>query len=474
MSLEQDAISRAHRIRLVPNKSQEEYLRRACGIRRMAFNWALAAWNEQYAAHLANKEVVTKPGWMNLQRRFNAIKDETWPWIREVSARVPSHAIKDVGTAWQNFWKGLKAGRRVGKPRFACRGRQERFYVHNQQMKLDGPRIHLGKGVGWIKMREALRFDGRIVSATISRDGDEWYVSIQVDVPHTVTTHPQPGASVGLDVGVSHLVTTSDEKHVDLPVNRLDALQKRLLRQQRKLSRRWSGKIKKGHADKALRGDDGQLLRKSNRFIVQSKRVGKLHRRIARIRQDVLHNATTQLVGQYEAIYVEDLKVKNMTRAAKGQGKSAKAGLNRSMLNSAVSEFRRQLEYKVEAAGGCVVAVDPAYTSQTCCQCGCVDPANRRTQSEFCCVACDHKDNADCNAAKNILNQGRGMCAPNRPRKRPTRVENRKTKMASASLANSSKRETHPISVLVSEDPKVSRSVVSQRDTGDPVDTARK
>lgn len=137
------------------------------------------------------------------------------------------------------------------------------------------------------------------------------------------------------------------------------------------------------------------------------------------------------------------------------------------MLNSAVSEFRRQLEYKVEAAGGCVVAVDPAYTSQTCCQCGCVDAANRRSQSEFCCVACNHEDNADCNAAKNILNQGRGMCSPNRPRKRPTRVENRKTKVASASLANSSKRETHPISVLVSDDLNVSKSVVSQRVTAD-------
>jgi putative transposase len=472
--MEQDTISRAHKIRLVPNKAQAEYLRRACGVRRMAFNWALAAWNEQYAAHLADKEKVAKPSWMELQKRFNAIKGETWPWIREISSNVPNHAIKDVGTAWQNFWRGLKSGRHVGKPQFACRGRHERFYVHNQQLKCDGPRINFGKGVGWIKIREALRFDGRIVSATISRDGDEWYVSIQVDVPHTAAIHQHSGTAVGIDVGISHLATTSDGEHLSLPTKALEVLQKRLLRQQRKLSRRWSGKIKKGHADKALRDDDGKLLPKSNRFVAQSNRVGKLHRRIARIRQDALHNSTTRLAGQYETIYIEELQVKNMTRAAKGKGTKAKAGLNRRMLNSAVREFRRQLEYKSEAVSGCVLSVDPAYTSQTCCKCGHVDSANRLTQSEFGCVGCGYSDNADRNAAKNILSKGRGMCAPNRPRKRSTRVENRKTKATSVDLANSEKRETHLISVPLFEASKESKTITSQSLMADLVKAAPK
>ena len=321
-------------------------------------------------------------------------------------------------------------------------------------------------------MREVLRFDGKIVSATVSQDGDEWHISIQVEIPHTAITHQHPGTAVGIDVGIAHLATTSDDQHISLPNKQLEILQKRLLRQQRKLSRRWSGKIKKGHADKALRGEDGQLLPKSNRFLAQSKRVGKLHRRITRIRQNTLHNSTTQLVGQYEMIYVEELKVKNMTRSAKGKGRNAKAGLNRRMLNSAASEFRRQLTYKSEAVRGCVLAVGPAYTSQTCCKCGSVDPGNRLTQSDFECVTCGHRDNADCNAAKNILSKGRGMCAPNRPRKRSTCVENRKTKVTSVSLANSAKRETHPISVPFSDTPEESNPVTPQQVAADLLEEA--
>lgn len=337
----------------------------------------------------------------------------------------------------------------MGKPRFAVRGRHERFYIHNQQLKCEGKRIDIGKGLGWIKMREELRFNGRIVSATISKDGEEWYISIQVNVPHQPAAHQNAGSVVGVDVGVAHLATTSYDTHVDLPTEELDKLQQRLKRQQRKLARCWSGKIKKGHADKALRDEQGQLKPKSNRFVAQCQRIGKLHRRIARIRQYALHTSTTQLVGQYEAIYIEDLNVQSMTRSAKGKGRSSKAGLNRVMLNSAVSEFRRQLTYKAEACGGTVQVVDPAYTSQTCCQCGHVAADNRPSQASFCCTSCGHSENADTNAAKNILKKGRGMCAPNPPRKRQTRVENCKTEVAPVTAAISEKRETHPISVRV-------------------------
>ncbi len=135
---------------------------------------------------------------------------------------------------------------------------------------------------------------------------------------------------------------------------------------------------------------------------------------MANVRLDALHNLSRQIVDAYEMIAIEDLQLANMTASAKGTTENpgrnvkAKAGLNRSMLNASMRNFRIMLEYKAEAAGGDVMAVDPAYTSQTCSECGYIDRANRPTQSRFCCIKCGFELNADINAARNILTNAQG------------------------------------------------------------------
>ena len=117
---------------------------------------------------------------------------------------------------------------------------------------------------------------------------------------------------------------------------------------------------------------------------------------------------------------VEDLKIKNMTKSARGttskHGKNVKqkAGLNRSILMLGWGTFLRMLEYKLERKGGRLVRVSPKYTSQTCVKCGCVDAHNRPTQSKFKCVKCGYEANADVNAAQNILNKylNKGRACP--------------------------------------------------------------
>lgn len=116
-------------------------------------------------------------------------------------------------------------------------------------------------------------------------------------------------------------------------------------------------------------------------------------------------------------VVVENLKVSNMSRSAKGTienpGKSvkAKSGLNKSILDQGWYEFRRQLEYKQHWLGGEVIAVNPAYTSQACSSCCHTEKANRKTRARFECVACGHSENADIQAAKNILALGHSVLA---------------------------------------------------------------
>jgi putative transposase len=142
------------------------------------------------------------------------------------------------------------------------------------------------------------------------------------------------------------------------------------------------------------------------------QKLSRLHARIARQRGDWLHKLSTKLVSEHPVIAIEDLKASMMSASAKGTAAKpgrnvrAKAGLNRGILDAAWAEFRRQLEYKAAAVGGEILSVNPAYTSQRCSCCGHVDKDNRRTQSSFACLACGHAENADVNAAKNILTAG--------------------------------------------------------------------
>jgi putative transposase len=114
---------------------------------------------------------------------------------------------------------------------------------------------------------------------------------------------------------------------------------------------------------------------------------------------------------------------------APGKAVRQKAGLNRAILDQGWAEFRHQLEYKCTARGGAVVPVKPAYTSQTCSRCGCVDAGNRKAQAVFACLACRHSENADTNAARNILAAGLAVwaerpaaCGADVSRAKPARV----------------------------------------------------
>jgi len=173
----------AHRIRLAPNNVQASYLARAAGTARFAYNWALAQWQHQYDACKTNP-ALPRPNEMALRRQLNAIKRAEFPWMPEVTKNAPQMAIVQLGHAFENFFAG-----RARYPRCRRKGRDDRFTLTNDQLQIEEKRIRIPK-LGWVRMRESLRFAGRIVSATVARVAGHWYASITVDTTDDLSLSP--------------------------------------------------------------------------------------------------------------------------------------------------------------------------------------------------------------------------------------------------------------------------------------------
>ena len=262
-----------HRIELKPNQTQEARFRHCVGAARFAYNWALAEWQKRYAEG-------EKPNEAALRRQFNAIKPVEFPWILDLPKSVPQQAIKNVGRAYQRFFH-----KQSKFPRFKKRGVHDSARLDNGPgtFQCEGSRIRLPK-IGWVRLRESLRFDGKPLSATLSREADRGFISIPVEIDR-----PEPvcesQASVGIDLGVSTAVTLSTGEKIDSP-KPLKRYLKRL-----KQRSRWHSRQQKG----------------SNNRRKSARKLAKLHVRITHIRQDWTHQTTTALTRRFGLIGMEDL-----------------------------------------------------------------------------------------------------------------------------------------------------------------------
>ncbi|CCW35662.1 transposase, IS605 OrfB family, central region [Chthonomonas calidirosea] len=358
----------AHRIALDPNNVQATYFAKAAGTARKAYNWALEQWQKQYEAHKANP-ALPKPNQVALRRQLNAIKREQFPWMLEVTKCAPQMAIIQLGQAFQNFFAG-----RARYPQFRKKGRDDRFTLTKAPFSLDGCRIRIPH-LGWVRMRESLRFAGRIMSATISRVADKWFVSITVDTPdHPHLPKAESQGAVGVELGVSALATLSTGEVIPGPKPHR-ALMGRLRRLSRSLSRKPKGSV--------------------NRAKAKAKQA-KLHARIAAIRQDALHKLTTSLTRRFHPIAMENLNVCGMLK---------NRHLARSIADMGFFELRRQLEYKAAMRGGQVVVADRFYAgSKTCSVCGHKLETLPLSVREWTCPECGVLHDRDVNAAINLKN----------------------------------------------------------------------
>jgi putative transposase len=380
----------AHKIALDPNNQQSTYFAKAAGTARFAYNWALAEWQRQYEAWKADN-TLPKPSQAALRRQLNSIKAEQFPWMLEVTKNAPQMAIIQLGAAFKNFWAG-----RAKYPKFRKKGVHDRFTLTNDQFSIDGRRIRI-PNLGWVRMRESLRFTGKLLSATVSRVADRWFVSITVDTNAIALCPAENQGATGVDLGVSAMATLSTgEKEVGPKPHR--ALLKRLQRLSRSLSRKHQAAKKMlGFADHAPI-PKGVRLPVSENAKKARARLSRLHARIANIRQDALHKLTSNLTRRFHTIAIEDLNVRGMLKNHR---------MARSIADMSFFEFRQQLEYKAERRGGLVVVVDRWFpSSKTCSACGTVQEKMPLAIRQWTCPDCGSIHDRDVNAARNILAYG--------------------------------------------------------------------
>uniref|UniRef100_UPI00262614F5 RNA-guided endonuclease InsQ/TnpB family protein n=2 Tax=Acidiferrobacter sp. TaxID=1872107 RepID=UPI00262614F5 len=364
----------------------------------------LDEWQRQYDAWKQDNS-LPKPSQAALRRQLNALKRERFPWMLEVTKNAPQMAIIQLGEAFKNFWAG-----RAKFPKFRKKGVDDRFTLTNDQFRVEGPRIRI-PNLGWVRMRESLRFTGKILSATISRVADRWFVSITVDT-HDGSHLPKAEnqGAVGVDLGVSALATLSTGEPPIPGPKAHKALLDRLRRLSRSLSRKTKGS--------------------ANRHKAKAK-LARLHARIAAIRSDALHKLTTDLTRRFHTIGIEDLNVRGMM---------ANRHLARSIADMSFFEFRRQLEYKAAMRGGVVQVADRFYaSSKTCSACGHKLDALPLSVREWTCPACGVIHDRDLNAAINLKNMAvSSTVAACGPAMRPAMEEGsglrRKTKTKPASV----------------------------------------
>jgi putative transposase len=313
-----------------------------------------------------------------LHRLWNAEKPRR-SWVYGTSKCCGQEALRDLDQAFAKFWRWRRTrkGRRVGFPRFRRKhGRRDSFRltgsikVHPRSVKL--PRI------GCVRTKETTeKFRGRILSATVSREADRWYVSLAVEVERP-DPKPVDGPAVGVDLGLTAFATLSDGTKVEAPKPLARAL-RRLRHRQRLHSRKRRGSRNRQKSALGL---------------------ARLHRHIRCQRMDFLHKLTTALARSKSVIVVEDLSV---------QGMMGNPHLSGSIGDAGWGEFRRMLEYKTVWYGSRPMIAPRFYPStKTCSACGQVKAEMPLSERVFRCEACGLVLDRDLNAARNLASRVAG------------------------------------------------------------------
>ena len=362
---------------------------------------------------------------INQAERFGAICRAVWntgleqrreyrrrgAWITYVEqARQMAEAKKDLEKACRTHgtWKVRWRSKAKTPPAFRF---PDPKHIQVERLNRRWGRARLPK-LGWVRLRWTRPPGGAIRNATVARDGGRWYISFCVD-DGVDEAMPNGRSAVGVDRGVTVAVANSDAIMHDREFVTAGE-QRRIRRSQQRLAR-----------SRRVHGRD----RRSKRRDAVRAELGRLNARIRARHTDFAARTAHELVTRHGLVAVENLRVGNMTRSAKGTAEAPgvnvrqKAGLNRSILNKGWGGLLLALEHAARYHGAVIVKVNPAYTFQRCSRCDLVDANSRKSQAEFTCTGCGHRDNADVTAAKNILAAGlavtgRGGPAAGRPVKR--------------------------------------------------------
>ena len=373
-----DVVARkAFRFRVYPSDEQQAKIGRWESALRFLWNlaneqrlWGLARARDERRYYTAFDQI----------NQLTELRAEL-PWLAEVPRNVCAQILVELDKAWQRCFKKLSR-----QPRWKRKGLDHILLCepHPKAWGLADEGLHFPK-LGLMRIVRHRALEGTPKTCTLVREVDQWFVAIscEIEAPATV---PRIEPVVALDRGLVLLIADSDGKKIENPRHLKHSLA-RIAHAQRIVSRR-----KKGS---------------KNREKIKVK-VAKLHRRVRRQRDHVLHEISNAYAKSHGTVIVEKLNVKGMSAA----GGAYKMGLNRSILDAGWGRLVELLRYKLAWSGGTLVEVPAAYSSQTCSHCGAVDARSRLSQSEFCCVVCDFVDHADLNAAKVLKSRANRSALP--------------------------------------------------------------
>ncbi|HEY3509727.1 MAG TPA: transposase [Kribbella sp.] len=383
------------KFRLQPTVGQVHALLGLC--RHARYVWNLAV--EQHAYWTPDR--LSAPGYLEQARQLTEARSAS-EWLRAGSQMVQQQALRDFSQAMTNYFAGTH-----GRPTWRKAGVHEGFRIvafnpaHLRRLSKNTGAVRVPK-VGWVKFRWS-RLPAAASSYRITLDrSDRWHIAFAA-VPSAI---PAPGNRrvVGIDRGVAVTAALSTGELLCTPKPRPTEL-RRLKRLQRRMARAKAG---------------------SNRRKRLKLGIARILARQADRTNDWVEKATTTLARSVDIIRIEALRVKSMTRSARGtlarpgRGVRRKSQLNRAIRANCWAKFAQRLQDK---APGRVEEVKAAFTSQTCHRCGHVAAENRKSQAVFRCTACGHVDHADVNAAKNIAAGHAVTARGGRPMGRPVNRE---------------------------------------------------
>lgn len=400
---------RGKKIRLLPTPKQEVLFWKSAGTARWAYNYFLGENQAVYKAYLEHGKVGPKRISEGAIRKHinNELKKTTHQWLKEVGSNVMKMAVKEADRALKRFLKGI-----AGKPRFKTKHKTKpSFYVNYESLVRKNGGFH-GEKIGFVRTRETLPKlpkGNHYCNPWISFDGKYWYLSFSYEVPEQ-ETEKLTGDSMGIDLGIKVLATcyASGERKATVfkSVNKtkeVRRLEKKLRREQRKQSRKILANTARYEPVQRKGKKPGRKpiwkrpLRECQNIEKGRRKIALIHRRLANIRQNHIHQTTAAIVKTKPSrIVMENLNVKGMMK---------NKHLAKGIASEKFYEFRRQMTYKCENNGIQLVFADRFYpSSKTCSCCGHVKEDLKLNDRKYVCQACGTTIDRDLNAAINLAN----------------------------------------------------------------------
>lgn len=365
--MDKSNIRKTFRFRIYPSKAQITKLEYTLDLCRFLYNAALQERRDAYKLNRIS---------LNYYAQSEQLCDikKTNPEYTEIHSQVSQDVLRRVDKTFQNFFYRVKRGKgKGGFPRFQNKHRYNSFTFPQYGFSFTDNRLLLSK-IGKVKIKIHRPITGKVKHLTVCRDScGKWFACFLVETAKEILKPTKK--SVGIDCGLAIYAKFSDETEIANPQFFRES-EKRLATAQRRLSEQPNG---------------------SKERYKKRKIVAKIHNRIKNRRSNFTHQLSRFLVNSYDVIVFEKLQVLNMVK---------NHCLAKSIADASWNQLIEQVRYKAENAGRIMIQINPAYTSQTCRICGHCEKANRESQAVFECVKCHHTENADLNAAKNILTAG--------------------------------------------------------------------